>query len=176
MHIITHNNHLRCQSHLKTAVRDVYVSVAESSTGSSVNARPWSDSESSDDGDDADIYEMDPNSTEGARVARAARAARRSGLKTSSGTEGHFQCFSENSGTTYKLVHRPRYLVCGKQGMGQSTYLSPAILHCMEHLPVHCLDLPALFGCASKTPEEACAQVREVDLKNGERERNRCSF
>lgn len=118
-----------------------------------------SDSESSDDaGEEADIYEVDPNSSEGAREARAARAARRAGIKTPE-TGNHYHYFAENTMTS-KLVHRPRFLVCGKQGMGQSTHVSPAILHSMEHIPVHCLDLPALFGCASKTAEEACAQVR----------------
>ena len=120
-----------------------------------------SDSESSDDaGDEADIYEIDPNSSEGAREARAARAARRAGIKTPTiGTGNHFHYFAENTMKS-KLVHRPRFLVCGKRGMGQSTHVSPAILHSMEHIPVHCLDLPALFGCASKTAEEACSQVR----------------
>jgi hypothetical protein len=119
-----------------------------------------SDSESSDDaGDEADIYEIDPNSSEGAREARAARAARRAGMKFSTiGTGDRFHYFAENTMTS-KLVHRPRFLVCGKRGMGQSIHVSPAILHSMEHIPVHCLDLPALFGCASKTAEEACAQV-----------------
>jgi hypothetical protein len=124
-----------------------------------------SDSESSDDaGDEADIYEVDPNSSEGAREARAARAARRAGIKPSAiGTGNHFHYFDENTMTS-KLVHRPRFLVCGKRGMGQSTHVSPAILHSMEHIPVHCLDLPALFGVASKTAEEACAQVGSCGL------------
>lgn len=118
------------------------------------------DSESSDDDDDdADIYEIDPTSSEGAREARAARAARRAGVKLSaSGTSKHFHYFTNNSMTS-KHVHRPRFLVCGERGMGQSTHVSQALLHSMEHIPVHCLDLPALFGCSSKTAEEACAQV-----------------
>lgn len=56
-------------------------------------------------------------------------------------------------------MYRPRMLICGEKGMGQSAHLAPALLHTMEHMTVYCLDLPALFGVASKTPEEACAQV-----------------
>lgn len=131
-----------------------------------MNSLAVSDSESSDDaGDEADIYEIDPSSFEAAREARDARAARRAGIKTS-GTANRFHYFDENP-ITSKLVHRPRFLVCGQRGMGQSTHVSPALLHSMEHIPVHCLDLPALFGCASKTAEEACAQVRLPDLRAG---------
>ena len=56
-------------------------------------------------------------------------------------------------------TYRPRFLICGRQGMGQSTHVAPALLHTMEHMTVHCLDLPALYGVTSKTPEEACSQV-----------------
>lgn len=56
-------------------------------------------------------------------------------------------------------IYRPRMLICGEKGMGQSAHLAPALLHTVEHMTVYCLDLPALFGVASKTPEEACAQV-----------------
>lgn len=133
--------------------------VGESTPGSSVTNFALSDSESSDDpGDEADIYEVDPSSTDGARVARAARAARRAGIKSPNENGNQFGYFEENIMTS-RIVHRPRFLVCGKRGMGQSTHISPALLHSMEHIPVHSLDLPVLFGCLSKTAEEACAQV-----------------
>ncbi|XP_063967828.1 ATPase family AAA domain-containing protein 2-like isoform X2 [Lytechinus pictus] len=56
-------------------------------------------------------------------------------------------------------AHRPRFLLTGQPGMGQTSHLTPALLHHMEKLPVHCLDLPALYACSAKTPEESCAQV-----------------
>ena len=58
------------------------------------------------------------------------------------------------------VPHRPRFLLAGDEGLGQSTHFAPAVLHSMEHLKVHVLDLPALFGVSSRVPEEACAQVR----------------
>ncbi|XP_070555264.1 ATPase family AAA domain-containing protein 2-like isoform X2 [Ptychodera flava] len=56
-------------------------------------------------------------------------------------------------------THRPRLLIGGEAGLGQSSHLAPAILHSLERLPVHCLDLPALFAVSARTPEESCAQV-----------------
>ena len=56
-------------------------------------------------------------------------------------------------------VYRPRLVICGQGGMGQSSHLAPALLHALEDLQVQTLDLPALFAVSSKTPEEACTQV-----------------
>jgi hypothetical protein len=50
-------------------------------------------------------------------------------------------------------------LLAGQPGQGQTTHLAPAIIHYMEQLPVHVLDLPSLFAVSTKTPEESCAQV-----------------
>ena len=50
-------------------------------------------------------------------------------------------------------------LICGQKGQGQTTHLAPAIIHAMERVPVHVLDLPALFGVSAKSPEEACSHV-----------------
>ena len=55
--------------------------------------------------------------------------------------------------------HRPRIIICGKAGMGQTTHLAPALLHALEEIPVKILDLSALFAVSTKTPEEACTQV-----------------
>ena len=60
---------------------------------------------------------------------------------------------------TIPAVHRPRLILCGCGGLGQSSHLAPALLHSLEELPVKTLDLAALFGTSTKTPEEACAQV-----------------
>ena len=59
-------------------------------------------------------------------------------------------------------VHRPRLLLCGERGQGQSSHLGPALLHFMEGLAVYVLDLPALYGISAKTPEESCAQVSSL--------------
>ncbi|XP_076804906.1 ATPase family AAA domain-containing protein 2-like isoform X1 [Clavelina lepadiformis] len=56
-------------------------------------------------------------------------------------------------------VHRPRFLLCGGPQDGQTTHLAPALLHDLEGIPVHLLDLPALYGTSTRSPEEACALV-----------------
>ncbi|XP_064486868.1 ATPase family AAA domain-containing protein 2-like [Ornithodoros turicata] len=58
-----------------------------------------------------------------------------------------------------RASHRPRLMVCGRSGMGQTTHVAPAVLHLLEHLPLHRLDMPALYGVTARAPEEACAQV-----------------
>uniref|UniRef100_A0A8C9SPC3 ATPase family AAA domain-containing protein 2 n=1 Tax=Scleropages formosus TaxID=113540 RepID=A0A8C9SPC3_SCLFO len=55
--------------------------------------------------------------------------------------------------------YRPRLLLAGDRGSGQSTHLAPAVLHCLEKFSVHRLDLPTLYSISAKTPEESCAQV-----------------
>ncbi|XP_038656120.1 ATPase family AAA domain-containing protein 2B isoform X1 [Scyliorhinus canicula] len=55
--------------------------------------------------------------------------------------------------------HRPRFLLCGSKGSGQSSHLAPAVLHSLEKFSVHRLDLPAMYSVSAKTPEESCAQV-----------------
>ncbi|KAA6420881.1 MAG: ATPase family AAA domain-containing protein [Trebouxia sp. A1-2] len=52
-------------------------------------------------------------------------------------------------------VQRPRLLICGEEGSGQS-HLGPALLYALEGLPVHALGLPSLLSDASaRSPEEA---------------------
>ena len=60
------------------------------------------------------------------------------------------------------MTFRPRLLLSGERGQGQSVHLGPALLHDMESLPVYTLDLPALYAVSVKTPEESCAQVNLV--------------
>ena len=60
------------------------------------------------------------------------------------------------------LSHRARFLMAGKEGMGQSTHLAPAVLHSMEHLKVYVLDLPSLYGVSARVPEEGCSQVSSL--------------
>ncbi|KAL8581462.1 hypothetical protein ACOMHN_004347 [Nucella lapillus] len=63
------------------------------------------------------------------------------------------------STSSLPLVFRPRILVSGESGEGQSVHLAPAALHLMEHLPVHTLNSATLFAASAKMPEEACAHV-----------------
>lgn len=57
------------------------------------------------------------------------------------------------------VSHRPRLLICGRGGLGQTTHMAPAVLHLLEHLPLHRMDLPSLHAVTARAPEEACAQV-----------------
>ncbi|MGH0143639.1 UNVERIFIED_CONTAM: hypothetical protein FKN15_028851 [Acipenser sinensis] len=67
----------------------------------------------------------------------------------------HFTTSAYHQPTSY----RPRLLVAGDRGSGQSTHLAPAILHSLEKFSMHRLDLPTLYSVSAKTPEESCAQV-----------------
>ncbi|MGH0132466.1 UNVERIFIED_CONTAM: hypothetical protein FKN15_058102 [Acipenser sinensis] len=67
----------------------------------------------------------------------------------------HFTMSAYRQPTSY----RPRLLVAGDRGSGQSTHLAPAILHSLEKFSMHRLDLPTLYSVSAKTPEESCAQV-----------------
>nr|XP_055041657.1 ATPase family AAA domain-containing protein 2B [Misgurnus anguillicaudatus] len=67
----------------------------------------------------------------------------------------HFTTSAYQQPTSY----RPRLLLTGPQGAGQSTHLAPAVLHHLERFTVHRLDLPTLYSVSAKTPEESCAQV-----------------
>ncbi|XP_047460998.1 ATPase family AAA domain-containing protein 2-like isoform X7 [Mugil cephalus] len=55
--------------------------------------------------------------------------------------------------------HRPRMLLAGRPGSGQTSHLAPAVLYALERFTVHSLDSAVLFGVSSTSPEEACAQV-----------------
>ncbi|KAF6723229.1 ATPase family AAA domain-containing protein 2 [Oryzias melastigma] len=55
--------------------------------------------------------------------------------------------------------HRPRMLLVGRPGSGQTSHLGPAVLHALERFTIHSLDSAVLFGVSSTSPEEACAQV-----------------
>ncbi|KAM9094966.1 ATPase family AAA domain-containing protein 2 isoform X2 [Sarcophilus harrisii] len=54
---------------------------------------------------------------------------------------------------------RPRILIVGEPGFGQSSHLAPAVIHALEKFAVYTLDLPVLFGVSTTSPEETCAQV-----------------
>ncbi|XP_048116651.1 ATPase family AAA domain-containing protein 2-like isoform X2 [Alosa alosa] len=71
---------------------------------------------------------------------------------------GSFLCFNR-SVLQHPTSYRPRLLLSGRPGSGQSSHLAPAVLHALEKFTVYTLDLAVLFGISSTTPEEACAQV-----------------
>ncbi|ESP00580.1 hypothetical protein LOTGIDRAFT_213026 [Lottia gigantea] len=94
-----------------------------------------------DDGDEHSIYEK-----------RGNQQHRQSNLPPSFMS---FTSCSYQQPTTF----RPRLMISGSVGQGQTSHLGPAILHHLEQLPVHVLDLPTLYAVSAKTPEESCAQV-----------------
>nr|XP_014350681.1 PREDICTED: ATPase family AAA domain-containing protein 2-like [Latimeria chalumnae] len=55
--------------------------------------------------------------------------------------------------------YRPRLLLAGKAGSGQSSHLAPALIHTLEKFSVYSLDLPVLYGVSTTSPEETCAQL-----------------
>lgn len=59
---------------------------------------------------------------------------------------------------------RPRLLLCGTSGSGQTSHLAPAILHALEKFTVYTLDIAVLYGVSSATAEEACAQVNTLNF------------
>ena len=63
------------------------------------------------------------------------------------------------SAVKHPMSHRPRLLLAGHPGAGQTSHLAPAVLHSLECFTVHSLDSAVLFGVSSTSPEEACAQV-----------------
>ncbi|XP_047216913.1 ATPase family AAA domain-containing protein 2-like isoform X3 [Girardinichthys multiradiatus] len=55
--------------------------------------------------------------------------------------------------------YRPRLLLEGRPGSGQSSHLAPAVLHALEKFPVYTLDMAVLFGASATAPEETCAKM-----------------
>uniref|UniRef100_A0A8C1IHD7 ATPase family AAA domain-containing protein 2 n=1 Tax=Cyprinus carpio TaxID=7962 RepID=A0A8C1IHD7_CYPCA len=70
-----------------------------------------------------------------------------------------FHCMNCRSALHQPTSFRPRLLLCGTSGSGQTSHLAPAILHALEKFTVYTLDVAVLYGVSSATPEEACAQV-----------------
>uniref|UniRef100_A0A7M4FW84 ATPase family AAA domain-containing protein 2 n=1 Tax=Crocodylus porosus TaxID=8502 RepID=A0A7M4FW84_CROPO len=58
--------------------------------------------------------------------------------------------------------YRPRLLIAGEPGYGQSSHLAPAVIHALEKFAVYTLELSVLFGTSTTSPEETCAQVQEL--------------
>lgn len=104
-----------------------------------------------DDGDNHDYidgpYIFEPS----AKVGRKPKNS----VQGNSGQFFNFTSCASQQPTTY----RPRLLLAGRIGQGQSVHLAPAIMQQLEQLPVYVLDLPSLFAVSVKTPEESCAQI-----------------
>ncbi|KAK8734879.1 hypothetical protein OTU49_005708 [Cherax quadricarinatus] len=65
-----------------------------------------------------------------------------------------------------RTTHRPRLLLAGLRTQGQSTHLAPAIIHSLEKVPTHKLDLATLYSVSARAPEEACAQIFHEARRN----------
>uniref|UniRef100_A0A8C6KQ86 ATPase family AAA domain-containing protein 2 n=1 Tax=Nothobranchius furzeri TaxID=105023 RepID=A0A8C6KQ86_NOTFU len=55
--------------------------------------------------------------------------------------------------------YRPRLLLEGRPGSGQTSHLAPAVLHALEKFTVYTLDMAVLFGVSAMAPEETCVQI-----------------
>lgn len=103
-------------------------------------------SDDDNEGGSTSIYEIQPATPP------------KSQLPSSTDTHRPFLHFS-SSPLQQPTAYRPRLLLAGAPGSGQSSHLAPALLHHLDKLPVHLLDLPTLYSISAKTPEESCAQV-----------------
>ncbi|XP_067006517.2 ATPase family AAA domain-containing protein 2 [Anabrus simplex] len=71
------------------------------------------------------------------------------------------------SGHLTRTIYRPQLLIVGSSPQqGQTTHLGPALLHYMEHVAVHTLDLTALYQVSGRSPEEAIIQIFQEARRN----------
>ncbi|XP_053190918.1 ATPase family AAA domain-containing protein 2-like [Scomber japonicus] len=80
-------------------------------------------------------------------------------ISTPSTSKGKNFLHFAGSAVKQPMSHRPRMLLAGCPGAGQTSHLAPAVLHTLERFTVHSLDSAVLFGVSSTSPEEACSQV-----------------
>ncbi|XP_043962401.1 ATPase family AAA domain-containing protein 2B [Gambusia affinis] len=105
-----------------------------------------------------DFYSDDDNEDGSASIYEVPPSACPKSHLSSSAVHRPFLHFSFSS-LQQPTAYRPRLLLAGAPGSGQSSHLAPALLHHLDKLPVHRLDLPTLYSVSAKTPEESCAQV-----------------
>uniref|UniRef100_A0A665VHL1 ATPase family AAA domain-containing protein 2 n=1 Tax=Echeneis naucrates TaxID=173247 RepID=A0A665VHL1_ECHNA len=105
-----------------------------------------------------DLYSDDDNEEGSASIYEVEPAASPKSQLSSASVLRPFLHFS-SSALQQPTAYRPRLLLAGASGSGQSSHLAPALLHHLDKLPVHRLDLPTLYSVSVKTPEESCAQV-----------------
>ncbi|XP_071355608.1 ATPase family AAA domain-containing protein 2-like isoform X2 [Trachinotus anak] len=82
-----------------------------------------------------------------------------SSISTASTSKSRNFLHFARSAVKHPTSHRPRMLLAGRPGDGQTSHLAPAVLHALECFTVHSLDSAVLFGVSSTSPEEACTQV-----------------
>ncbi|XP_076016241.1 ATPase family AAA domain-containing protein 2B isoform X2 [Genypterus blacodes] len=107
---------------------------------------------------DEDFYSDEDNEEGSASIYEVRPAASPKSLLPCAASHRPFLHFS-TSALQQPTAFRPRLLLAGASGSGQSSHLAPALLHHLDKLPVHRLDLPTLYSVSAKTPEESCAQV-----------------
>lgn len=105
-----------------------------------------------------DLYSDDDNDDHSASIYEERTPGSPKNLPCFSATHKPLLHFSF-SAIQQPTAYRPRLLLAGAPGSGQSTHMAPALLHHLDKLPVHRLDLPTLYSNSAKTPEESCAQV-----------------
>ncbi|XP_053192923.1 ATPase family AAA domain-containing protein 2B [Scomber japonicus] len=105
-----------------------------------------------------DLYSDNDNEDGSASIYEVQPAASPKSQLSSSAMHRPFLHYS-TSALQQPTAYRPRLLLAGAPGSGQSSHLAPALLHHLDKLPVHRLDLPTLYSVSAKTPEESCAQV-----------------
>ncbi|XP_040016757.2 ATPase family AAA domain-containing protein 2B isoform X1 [Gasterosteus aculeatus] len=105
-----------------------------------------------------DLYSDDDNEERSASIYEAPPTASPKTPLCSPPTHRPFLHFS-SSALQRPTAYRPRLMLAGPPGSGQSSHVAPALLHHLDKLPVHRLDLPTLYSVSAKTPEESCAQV-----------------
>ncbi|XP_061563227.1 ATPase family AAA domain-containing protein 2B isoform X2 [Cololabis saira] len=105
-----------------------------------------------------DVFSDDDNEEGSASIYEVQPSASPKSQLSSSAMHRTFLHFS-SSALQQPTAYRPRLLLAGAPGSGQSSHLAPALLHHLDKLPVYRLDLPTLYSVSAKTPEESCAQV-----------------
>ncbi|XP_074541085.1 ATPase family AAA domain-containing protein 2B [Halichoeres trimaculatus] len=105
-----------------------------------------------------DLYSDNDNEEGSSSIYEVQPTASPKSQPSSSAMHRPFLHFS-SSALQQPTAYRPRLLLAGAPGSGQSSHLAPALLHHLDKLPVHRLDLPTLYSVSAKTPEESCAQV-----------------
>uniref|UniRef100_G3PFL0 ATPase family AAA domain-containing protein 2 n=1 Tax=Gasterosteus aculeatus aculeatus TaxID=481459 RepID=G3PFL0_GASAC len=105
-----------------------------------------------------DLYSDDDNEERSASIYEAPPTGSPKTPLCSPPTHRPFLHFS-SSALQRPTAYRPRLMLAGPPGSGQSSHVAPALLHHLDKLPVHRLDLPTLYSVSAKTPEESCAQV-----------------
>lgn len=68
-----------------------------------------------------------------------------------------FPCGFAKASRSMRMVKSPRLLVLGQRKA--TSLVTAALLHRMEHCPVHTLDLATIYGESARSPEEATVQV-----------------